>query len=329
MKRRLLFATAILSAFVLLFAACSHERPIEAGRFDVCKDGETTGVIVASIPNLRDPFVLLDNGVYYVYGTGWECYKNTTEDLLGPWENMGRVVTVPKDAVDNFWAPEVYLYNDAYYMFTTYMSAKNGTRGCAVFRSTGPQGPFVEISDGVVTPSDWYAIDGTLYVDGSGQPWMIFVREWVSTFDNIGRMMAAKMSSDLTRFVSEPIELFRADSPNWTDAKVTDGPWMHRLANGTLLMLWSNYGQNGYAVGIARSTNGEVDGDWVHYNSFLYDSSMGLGLNGGHGMTFRALGGQLYLALHLSRSSDDINTGKPAFIPLREESDTLVWYTTK
>ena len=80
-------------------------------------------------------------------------------------------------------------------------------------------------------------------------------------------MAAAKLSEDLTRFVSEPVELFRADDPAWATGKVTDGCWMVRLTTGELLMLWSNWDSAGYCVGIARSDNGRVDGK--NYREFL------------------------------------------------------------
>ena len=62
-------------------------------------------------------------------------------------------------------------------MLTTYRSAKTGHRGCTVMKSDTPEGPFKEISSGHVTPLDWDSIDGTLYIDKDGQPWMVFVHE--------------------------------------------------------------------------------------------------------------------------------------------------------
>ena len=172
-------------------------------------------MIISKIDRLRDPCILLHDGTYYAYGTGWVCYKNTSGSLDGEWSALGQVVEAPDDASGDFWAPEVHKYKDAFYMFTTYKSAATGHRGCAIFRSATPEGPFVEISDGHVTPKDWDSIDGTLYIDEDSQPWMIFVHEWTSTSDGIGRMAAAKLSDDLKSFISDPIELFRADDPTW------------------------------------------------------------------------------------------------------------------
>lgn len=282
-------------------------------------------MIVSQIPQLRDPCILLDNGVYYAYGTGWVCYMNTSGRLDGEWTSLGRVVSVPEDAGDCYWAPEVHKYNGLYYMFTTYKSKETGHRGCTVLRSDNPQGPFFEISDGHVTPADWDAIDGTLYIDKEGAPWMVFVHEWTSTDDGVGRMAAAKMSDDLTRFITEPIELFRADDPSWSRNNVTDGCWMYRCENGELLMIWSNWDPYGYCVGIARSDNGEIDGNWTQDDELLYSKSMTGEYDGGHGMIFTSINGQMYLSIHSPNNAGDGRKETPVFIAICEKNGTLVW----
>ena len=286
---------------------------------------EEEKMIVSSISQLRDPCILLENGVYYAYGTGWVCYVNNSGDLAGGWNLIGNVVDVPEDAIDCYWAPEVHKYNGKYYMFTTYKSAKTGHRGCTVLRADTPVGPFVEISDGHVTPADWDSIDGTLYIDEEGQPWMVFVHEWTSTDDGIGRMAAAKMSDDLTRLISEPIELFRADDPSWTDRQVTDGCWMYKCETGELLMIWSNSDKYGYCVGIARSDNGKIDGNWSQDDQLLYSKSMTGEYDGGHGMIFYSIAGQMYLSIHSPNSASAGRNETPVFIAIREENGTLVW----
>lgn len=44
---------------------------------------ENDALITASIEHLRDPFVLVMDGIYYAYGSGWVCYKNTSGSLRG------------------------------------------------------------------------------------------------------------------------------------------------------------------------------------------------------------------------------------------------------
>jgi hypothetical protein len=281
-------------------------------------------MIVSSIECLRDPFILLENGVYYAYGTSWIAFKNTSGSLSGNWEPLGVVVSTPEDARDCFWAPEVYKYNGAFYMFTTYRSRTTEKRGCSVLYSKSPEGPFVEISDGTVTPREWDSIDATLYVDESSQPWMVFVHEWTSTDDRVGRMAAARLSDDLTHLISEPIELFRADDPSWSKGQVTDGCWMHRCETGELLMIWSNWDAHGYCVGIARSESGKIDGVWSQDDALLYSKKMTGEYDGGHGMIFRAPDQKLYLSFH---SPNDRRAGRaetPVFMEIREECGRLL-----
>ena len=285
-------------------------------------------MILSTIPCLRDPFIVVTEEAYYAYGTGWHCYKNSGNDLAGPWEDLGEVVRLknPADVGENHWAPEVHKYNGAYYMITTYNSLSRGHRGCTVLKSDTPEGPFVEISDGPVTPVDWDAIDGTLYVDPEGQPWMVFVHEWVCMPDGIGSFAAAKLSEDLTHFISEPFELFKANDFDWTTAGITDGCWMYTTKSGELLMTWSNFCDEGYAVAMVRSSNGRLDGEWSHVD-MLYKRSMTVEnrYDGGHAMTFIDRKGQMYLSFHSPNFGSENRQETPVFLAVREEDNRLVW----
>src|SRR6185295_7855253 len=96
-------------------------------------------------------------------------------------------------------------------------------------------------------------------------PWMVFCHEWVQIED--GTMDAIPLAKDLSKPIGEPVKLFRASEAAWVRPVkpgqfITDGPCLHRLSNGTLLMLWSSAGSNGYTVGIARSQSGTIAGPW-------------------------------------------------------------------
>lgn len=281
--------------------------------------------IVSTIPCLRDPFVLIENGLYYVYGSTWICYKGSSLD--GEFEKLENIVTIPEDYLMNQWAPEVHRYKGSYYMFTTYKSKKTNHRGCTIMKASRPEGPFVEITDGHFTPKDWDSIDATFYVDEKGQPWSIFVHEWTCTDDGIGRMCAVKLSEDLTHAISEPVELFRADAPSWTNHRVTDGCFMHRFANGEFIMLWSNFVPKiGYAVGIARSDNGRPDGNWSHDDELLFSRTLDGRYDGGHGMLFTDNDGQMYLSIHSPNQPEDGRPHEtPVFVPVKESGSTIVW----
>jgi len=293
-------------------------------------------MIVTNINQLRDPFLLMANGAYYMYGTGvgpnndwdntnWICFKNDSGRLDGDWTLLDRNICVPPQyATKNRWAPEVHEYKGSYYMFTTYFSTKTNHRGCTIFKSASPEGPFVEITNGHITPADWDAIDGTLYIDADGQPWMVFVREWTATDDGIGRMVVAKLSNDLTELVSQPVELFRADDPSWTNHIVTDGCFLYENSDGELLMIWSNFAPDGYCVGVAKSENGKIDGKWVQQDELLFSKALSGDYDGGHGMIFTDTDGTKYICLHSPNNPQGERCEKPILIPIKEENGTIV-----
>lgn len=134
------------------------------------------GVDVGDIV-IRDPFVLVSGGIYYMYGTGastaagYGCYVSLD---LETWYGPVNVFEAKEgfDGVNCFWAPECHYYNGKYYLLASYGSASTGHRGTSVFRSSSPLGPFEEISDGHITPHGWDSIDGTLYVE-DGVPYMV------------------------------------------------------------------------------------------------------------------------------------------------------------
>lgn len=277
---------------------------------------------------IRDPFVLVYDGLYYMYGTGaatgkgYGCYVSPDlENWAGPYN----VFSAPADfdGIKDFWAPECRYYNGKFYLFATYFSQTTGHRGVSVFRADSPLGPFTEISSGHATPHDQDSIDGTLYVDPNGQPYMVYVHEWTSTEDGIGRMDVAKLTDDLSALASEPKELFRATSPAWSDSKVTDGPFLYTSCTGKLLMLWSNSSDAGYCVGVAAST-GTVTDRWQQRLTRLYRKDKKLHtLDGGHGMLFTDLDGQLTLCIHSPNGADENRFETASFFKVKDLGYTL------
>ena len=209
-------------------------------------------------------------------------------------------------------------------MLASYYSSKTKHRGCSVLKSLSPEGPFVEITDGHVTPCDWDAIDGTLYVDEFGEPWMFFVHEWTSTPDKVGRMAVAKLSDDLTRFVSEPKDIFGAKDPIWSNSGCTDGPFIYKMRCGRRLMLWSTFIDKDYCVVTARSRDGKLDKEWIHDAQPLFSKEMADGKDGGHGMIFTDENGDMYLSIHSPNHPSETEKEEVVFLRIREENGTLI-----
>ncbi len=276
---------------------------------------------------IRDPCVLVSEGKYYMYGTGaaWHGYGCYVSENLENWAGPFTVFSFPhgSDAVADFWAPECVEYKGNFYLFATYRSGATGHRGTAVFRSASPLGPFEQISDGFATPTDWDSIDGTLYVAPDGQPWMIFVHEWTSTDDGIGRMCVAKMSDDLSELISEPQEIFRADEGKCgMNGHVTDGPYVYTCKDGKLIMLWSNISDEGYSVGMAESYT--IDGVWKQQPRLLFSRDLsGTEYDGGHGMIFVTNEGKKMLSVHSPNNSNEGCHETAVFNEVVEANGTL------
>lgn len=276
---------------------------------------------------VRDPFVLEYAGVYYMYGTGLADagYGCVFSRDLQTWSDPVQVCA-PQDGCDgegDWWAPECHYYNGAFYLFASYRSAATGKRGTAIFRASDPLGPFKLITDGHVTPKARDCIDGTLYVDENGQPWMVYVGEWTSNEDGVGDMYAAKLSGDLTAFVSDPVLLFRGSAPKKRASNITDGPFLYRTRNGRLLMLWSYLDKKGYCVQLAYSDNGAVDGNWTQQPGALYHKTKRCP-DGGHGMLFTAPDGTLTLSIHSPNFASDDDPTTALLVPVADLGDTLV-----
>lgn len=175
-----------------------------------------------------------------------------------------------------------------------------------------------------MTPAQWECLDGTLHVDDAGDPWIVFCHEWLQIVD--GEVVAQRLSHDLLNTLGEPQILFHASAAPWArptghgwmangvKGYVTDGPFLHRLASGGLILLWSSFGDDGYAMGLARSVSGRLDGPWEHEPRPIWPH------DGGHGMIARTLDGQLLLALH---QPNDTPFERAVLWPLIETSQTV------
>lgn len=274
----------------------------------------------------HDPFVLTDSrqGVYYLYTSavpqltgmaGWGVLTYKSRDL-SRWEGPYVVFTVPDDGwahpQHGAWAPEVHAYRGRYYLFITLHNRDKALpesnaipmpkhwRGTVIAVGDSPEGPFELIkTDEPVPPADRMTLDGTLYIDEKGKPWMVYCHEWIQTVD--GTIEAIPLMDDLSEAAGEPVHLFQASEASWDTGEstegydgpiyVTDGCQLYRTKGGRLVMLWSSYDKGKYVQTIARSLTGRLEGPWEQLEPLVGDDS-------GHGMMFRTFEGTWMLILH-------------------------------
>ena len=326
----------------------------------------TSDTTLVSTGSNRDPGILYHNGVYYycenqsgnfrygMYTSTDRLNWTQTTPAFDPKTNTvntsyfnGCTTQAELDAANairaargegavgnaQYWAPEIHAYNGAFYLFGTYLDKDTGYRGTAIFKSDTPDGPYIPWSNGFVTPNGRHSIDGTLYVDANGTPYMVYVDEWPnygSTLSHAtntakGRMAWVQLSADLSTTVgTHHTDMFKSSDPAWTDYGVTDGPWLYTCEDGTLLMIWSNYDANhNYAIGLAKSSNGRLDGTWTQVGTEALFAQTGDNIycvqDGGHACIIEA-DGRLYLVLHSTNSG---RSQYVTWIPLVERNGSL------
>lgn len=278
--------------------------------------------------NIRDPFILVYDGTYYMYGTrgetafsreafGFDVY--VSQDLE-TWQGPIEVFRRPEGFFSrkSYWAPEVYHRNGRFFMFATFADTKKGL-GTMALVADDPCGPFTPWSDGYLTPKDMRCLDGTLYTDQDGRNYIVFCHEWKQVHD--GEICVLELSEDLKTAVGRPRKLFSASQARPYVKKVffrnyiTDGPFLIRTDEGRLHMLWSTHGQTGYVQAMAHSDEDEISGNWSPDQELMYAR------DGGHGMIFRDLEGTYHLVLH---SPNTFGKERPLFIPLKYEEGRFV-----
>ena len=279
---------SILSLLLLMGAcivSCSNDdgqtsstEPDEVG-------GESFTIPVSSL-RLRDPFILVDKktSMYYLHFNNNLKIRVYKSKDLSTWKDEGYSFIAKSDfwGQQDFWAPDVYEYEGRYYLFTTFSNA-GVKRGTSILVSDSPKGPFTPLVNKAITPSGWMCLDGSLYIDKEGNPWLLFCREWLETID--GEIYAQRLAKDLKTTEGDPYLLFKASEAPWVGSitssgvtgNVTDAPFIYRLDDGKLIMLWSSD-------------------------------------DGGHAMVFKDLKGRLMISYHAPNSQTEHPVITPIYI---------------
>ena len=261
---------------------------------------------------VRDPFIVLENGIYYMYATTGErtlsCYYS--KDLVN-WEEGKVVFEIPENfwAYKDVWAGEVHRYKGKFYLFVSLLGT-NGLRGTQIAVSDTPDGEFVPLVDRAVTPLDRSCIDGTLFVQ-DGKPYILYSLDWPDNYIAekdvyVGEIWCSELTEDLTSMKGEAVRLFASDevpiskqTPDHLmldDKMVTrygsDAPFVQKLSGGELYLTWSPYLDDHYVVLSAISKSGNVFGPWEHLDSPFFEA------DGGHSMFFNDVYGRKIMSLH-------------------------------
>ncbi|MFO7754682.1 MAG: glycoside hydrolase family 43 protein [Bacteroidales bacterium] len=275
--------------------------------------GHTDG---ESFLTFGDPYVLLDDGTYYIYGTSRSnegILVYSSQDLKSWSGPVGahKGFALHKDDVygeNQFWAPEVYLVNDTYYMF---FSAE---KHMAIATSDNPAGPFTQ--DERVPLADFEAIDHTLFIDEDKTRYIYFAR-----FEDGLEIWGGEMEDDLSAIRLETCrKLMRPEQP-WELAEegwmeVNEGPSVFRH-KGLYYMVFSGnaYTSHHYGIGIAYAE--DPLGPWkkCEHNPVFQKQHGLVGI--GHCMLFKDREGQLRMAYHAHFDEENVSPRRAYINPVK------------
>ncbi len=299
--KKLLFSLCLIS---LLSSAVMAQSSATAPR---------AGYAVKNQLMLADPYILEDDGWYYIYGThaadGIVVYRSkdmkSWSDLCG---NAKGGLALHKDDVWGdkwFWAPEVYRVGDKYLM--TYSCEEH----ICYAESDSPCGPFVQKEQKPYLEEK--GIDSSIFVDDDGKAYMFWVR-----FTGGNVIWVAEMSNDLHSVKLETAQKLIA---------VEDGTWEHRMgrvAEGPMVIKHkgkyyltfscNDYRSQDYAVGFAVADN--PMGPYVRYrNNPIMHRHEGYVGTGHHALLQSRKG--LYMVYHAHFSPQRVQTRQTLIAPLK------------
>lgn len=265
-----------------------------------------------------DPCILADKatGKYYMTSSHFTLGGESTmfrrpgtiqclvsEDLI----HWSEPVTIFDCNGTEYWgqsgypATEMHYLKGKYYLAGT-ASAAGHTGRPMVLVADNPLGPFTWITNEPYGPEGWDTVDNTLYVDDDGHPWIIYSHLWYEPSD--GQMVLQPLSDDFSHCIGGPMILFRGSDAVWADSQIwskTDGgaiaeaPFLHKMEDGSLIMMWTGRSRTGYAMAYAKSRSGKIYGPWEQMERPLYAH------DGGHCALFRRLSdNQLMMSQHVA-----------------------------
>jgi len=316
--RRLFFLLALCLGMYLhtSLAFSSNPESILAGAV-------TTGLQADSL-FFGDPYVFLDGDTYYAYGTsrsneGILVYTSKNLKLWqGPAGERDGFALHQEDVYgeSQFWAPEVYLINDTYYMFFSV------EKHMAIATSDNPLGPFTQEEPTVL--ADFEAIDHTLFTDEDGSKYIYFAK-----FENGLEIWGAEMEDDISGIVSETRRKLMRPEQSWELAEegwmeVNEGPDVFKH-EGLYYMLFSGnaYTSHYYGIGLAYAKH--PLGPWTksEHNPVLQKEHGLVGI--GHCMLFKDKAGELYMAYHAHYDEDNVHPRRvyinPVTLKKHEKTD--------
>ena len=184
----------------------------------------TNPVVARDFP---DPFVLRHQGKYYAFGTtgrsrtpDGRVFSLLVSENLVDWQPLGGALAPPPGTeAAEFWAPEVVLHDNTFYM---YYSRGGGALGATtghqlhVATSPRPEGPYTEVA-ALPVPDSPFTIDAHPFRDADGQWYLFYARDFTDSAEGYypGTGLVVARLASMTQLAHESHTVLRARH-RWT-----------------------------------------------------------------------------------------------------------------
>ena len=268
-------------------------------------------IIKTDVPNCGDPFIIIENGFYYMFGTvkGEPFIAYKSSDGVH-YESIGQVMHKDDSfGVKDFWAPEVIKYNNKFYMFYSARD-KDDTLKVSVAISHKIEGPYKDINknEALLNYLGYATIDASPFIDKDGRIYLFFVRECsqqivngVHTSDTYVVELDKTMSKTIGKviFLSTPTEKWeRYDNDDYV---WNEGPSV-LLYNDKYYLTYSchHFRDPNYCVGLSISDC--VTGPYKKVKEGpILKSIEGIIHGPGHSSFLKDKDGEIYIVYHVHK----------------------------
>lgn len=304
--------TLLMMMFCLLLTGCSVEgEPMKELQIQPNETLFFSNPI--NLSQIGDPYIIKSSdGKYFCYPTsdannGYKVW--VSEDLI-TWEKQSEnVYTKSKTswAKGDFWAPEVYEWDDKFYMYYTARWKENNSLRIGLAISDSPYGPFIDVENEPLFDLGYAAIDANVLIDDDKKAYLYFSKDCSENIyqgHNESHIYGVLLSDDRKSIVGEPVLLAKPEqswelqSGSW---HWNEGPYVLKHDSTYYLMYSANfYSDSTYSLGYAVSN--EPLGTFIksEQNPILYTQKDWKDISGpGHHSVVLSPGGtDLYVAYH-------------------------------
>lgn len=224
-------------------------------------------------PDVHDPVMAMEDGVYYMFTTGIGINMLSSTDLK-EWKQekspLDPIPSWPKEYVPAYrghtWAPDIIKIGDRWYLYYSCSTfGKNiSAIGVTINKTLNPKSPDYKWEDlGMVIRSQpnvnhWNAIDPNVIIDEKGNPWMVFGSFW----DGI---KLVQLEKDMKTPMGEPITIASHKAPGESGDNSIEAPFIAYNNGWYYLFVSYDYCCRGinsnYKTAVGRSRN--VNGPYV------------------------------------------------------------------